>query len=90
MFPSDARTEVAELLLHQCGNNLPFSERDDEFQLERVRFAALKLGAGDLERLKRAIELAKKDWRDLLVAAEFANDVHAHTRWSPARPDGDK
>jgi hypothetical protein len=56
-----------------------------------VRFAALKLSAGGMDRLRKAIELAKTDWRDLLVAAEFANDVNAHKRWSPlSRPDEGK
>ena len=81
---SSPRCGVGELLLQQCGNNLPFSEHSDEFQLERVRFAALKLSAGNLDGLRKAIELAKTDWRDVLVAAEFANDVTAHARWTPA------
>ena len=75
-----------ELLLHHCGNNLPFCEKLDEFQLERVRFSALKLSAGNIDKLKDAIELAKTDWRDLLVAAGFATDVTAHKSWIP----GDK
>jgi hypothetical protein len=36
-----------------------------------------------LPALQRAIELAKADWRDLLVAAGFAEDIHAHEHWSP-------
>jgi hypothetical protein len=84
MFPADCRAEVAELLLQQCGNNLPLLNRLDEFQLERFRFAALKLSAGNMDRLKKAIELAKTDWRDLLVAAEFANDIKAHSKWMPS------
>lgn len=85
LFPSSSRLQVAELLLKQCGNNLPFCEKWDEFQLERIRFAALKLSGGDIVRLGEAIKLAQQDWRDLLVAANFANDPQAHTRWSPSR-----
>jgi hypothetical protein len=29
------------------------------------------------------IDLAQKDWRDLLGAAEFANDPPEHQRWIP-------
>lgn len=83
LFPPRLRTEVAELLLHQCGNNLPSSEKDDEFQLERVRFAALKLSGGDSGKLQEAVKLANQDWRDLLVSAGFANDVNAHKQWLP-------
>lgn len=37
-------------------------------------------GAGDVS---AAIALANLDWRDLLVAAGFADDIHAHARWRP-------
>src|SRR4051812_35056428 len=50
---------------------------------ERVLFAALRFSHGNLAALEQAIELGKKDWRDLLVAGEFADDVHAHERWIP-------
>ena len=83
LFPHHLRAEVTDLLLTQCGNNLPFCETQDEFQLERIRFAVLKLSGGDIGALKKAIELAQKDWRDVLVAAGFADDVTAHERWSP-------
>jgi hypothetical protein len=33
--------------------------------------------------LKQAIELGRRDWRDLLVDADFADDVHAHEHWTP-------
>lgn len=59
-----------------------FCEESDEVQLERVRFAALKLSKGDLRELKKAVKLAQTDWRDLLMAAGFGNDVNAHKKWS--------
>ena len=50
-------------------------------QSERIRFAVIKLAT----RGERAFELAAKlhhtDWRDLLVEAEFADDIHAHEQW---------
>ena len=48
---------------------------------ERVRAAIVLLANGDLAEFRQAIELAKTDWRDLLVAAELA-----HADW-PARLD---
>jgi hypothetical protein len=83
LFPRIYIAEASELLEHQCGNNLPLCEKFDEFQLERVRFSALKLSAGSIDKLRDAIKLAKEDWRDLLVAAGFADDTTAHKRWVP-------
>ena len=37
----------------------------------RVRVAALKLADGSLEALRRQIALANRDYRDVLVAAEY-------------------
>ena len=73
-FPPSARAEASELLMHHCGNSLPFCQNQDEFQLERIRFSALKLSA-NIDKLKDTIKLAKQDWRDLLVAAGFAEQI---------------
>jgi len=75
--------EAARMLDEQCGNNLAFPTRLDAHALERYRFAALKLSGGDLEKLRQAVTLAKLDWRDLLMAADFGHDIHAHERWLP-------
>jgi hypothetical protein len=82
MFPPGVRFEVGELLLHRCGNNLPFLEKADEFKLERFRFAALKLSAGNIDKLRTAIALANEDWRDLLVSAGFGA-ADTHKTWFP-------
>lgn len=76
--------EIAkDLLENECGSNLPFLEKYGPKELERFRFAALKLSAGQLDRLSEAFRLANHDWRDLLVAAGFADDIHAHEKWMP-------
>ncbi len=82
LFRSEDHSHVAALLERECGNNLPFLEKLDQYSLERVRFAALKISDGDLEKLRRAVALAKTDWRDLLVAAGFANSLEAHKHWA--------
>ncbi|MFN7920274.1 MAG: hypothetical protein U0Q16_09265 [Bryobacteraceae bacterium] len=87
LFPPGQREHAAELLRNQCGNNLPALEDADMFELERFRFAALKVSDGDTDRLERAIELAKVDWRDLLMAAKFG-EVDAHKSWEP-KPAGE-
>lgn len=83
--------ETAErLLAHECGETLPlFGNAATPVSLERIRFAAIRMSGGDLEHLRRAIELAQTDWRDLLVAANFADDPGAHRRWRPRRSDQD-
>ena len=83
LFAPSQRDEVSRLLQDECGNNLPLLEEYDEIQLERFQFAALKLSEGSLSKLHDAVRLAKEDWRDLLVSAEFANDINAHNRWFP-------
>ena len=83
LFGERNRKEAAVLLQKECGNNLPFLEELDEFRLERIRFAALKIGAGSMPKLREAIELAKIDWRDLLMSAGFGEDLHAHEQWFP-------
>lgn len=81
------REEAARLLEVDCAENLPWTDASPG-GLERVRFAVIKLSRGELERLQEAIELAKTDWRDALVAAGFADDVNEHLRWYPGRNPG--
>jgi len=81
LFPPELQSNVADILATECGNNLPFFENADEHQLERIRFAVLKLSNGDLSELKQAIHFAKIDWRDVVVAAGFANSLTAHKEW---------
>ena len=83
LFRTGDIDQAVQLLENDCADNLPFSEDTSPTELERVRFAALKVSGGDLERLVDAISLAQLDWRDLLVSAGFADDVHAHESWSP-------
>ena len=85
LFSAAQREQARTLLQDECGNNLPFCKNENEFQMERIRFAALKLSGGNLNRLQKAVQLAKKDWRDLLVAAGFADDINLHRSWIPER-----
>jgi len=83
LFVGPAREAAAELLITQCGDNLPLWVNPDEKGLERIRFAALKLSGGSLAELQRAVQIAQVDWRDVLVAAGFAYDVRVHETWFP-------
>jgi hypothetical protein len=83
LFTGADREQAADLLESQCGSNLPFQEKSDAHDLERIRFAALKLSNGDLKELQRAVEIAQEDWRDVLVAAGFAHSITVHEKWFP-------
>jgi hypothetical protein len=85
LFPPNERQLVRTVLFEECGNNLPLLENLDERKLERFQFAALKLSEGKLDKLNDAIALAKADWRDLLMAAGFGEDIDAHKSWLPAQ-----
>ena len=83
LFGGAERALAANLLISQCGSNLPFNENADPRSLERIRFATLKLSNGDLARLREAIESAQFDSRDVLMEAGFGQDVRAHEAWFP-------
>lgn len=83
LFPADERAEVEEFLKTECGDNLPFCRNSDKHQMERIRFAVLKLSKGEMKKLVEAIDLAQKDWRDVLMAAGFGEDPEAHKKWRP-------
>jgi len=84
LFEPQERAEATGLLIEDCGNTLPFCEKSDEYQLERIRFAALRVSIGYIDGLKNAIAEAKKDWRDLLVWARFAESLTVHREWAEA------
>jgi hypothetical protein len=83
LFAPADRPAAQAMLVNECGNNLTFLEQLDMFQLERFRFAALKESNGDLTLLRQAVDLANRDWRDLLMSAGFGEEVIAHERWLP-------
>jgi hypothetical protein len=76
-----ARKAVGDKPESECGNGIPFCETSGPEELERIRFAVLKLSKGDTCEPDRAIELANCDWRDLLMEAGFSRDLDAHTTW---------
>jgi len=48
-----------------------YGVKDYQKGKDRVQLAALKLASGSLDKLRRAIDLAKTDYRDVLVPSEF-------------------
>jgi hypothetical protein len=86
LFDGGDAAVATELLTNECGSNLPRYKNFHPLELERIRIAALKVSAGRLDRLRQEIELAKQDWRDVLLHAGFINDVEAHMKWMPQKP----
>jgi hypothetical protein len=82
IFNAEKFEEAVQQLENECGNNIPFCSNDDEYQMERIRFAAIKLSSGDIKKLREAINEARMDWRDLFMAAGFGYDVKAHEKWA--------
>lgn len=88
LFDGEEAVLAADLLVNECGSNLPFCDNLGPTELEPIRFADMKLSDGHLDRLLEAIELAQQDWRDLLMAAGFGEDVNAHKRWLEQGTEG--
>ncbi|WP_263417388.1 hypothetical protein [Terriglobus albidus] len=40
-------------------------------EVERVRIGVLQICQGNLERMRRLVDVAKRDYRDLLMLAEY-------------------
>lgn len=83
MFAPDDVAAAERLLEERCGDGLPLIPDPTPDRLERFRFAVLRLSGGRLDRLEHAVASANRDWRDVLVAAGFANDLRAHLAWVP-------
>jgi len=81
LFPQASWKEAKLLLETECGDNLPFCEGSTKHSMERIRFAALKVSDGDMDKLYEAVDLAQVDWRDLLIWAGFGEDIEAHNKW---------
>ncbi len=85
VFDAELQPAVRALLEEHCGVSLPGSGEMTSADLERIRFAALRLSTGSLEKLCRVVEAANDDWRDTLVGAGFGEDPDAHMSWFKER-----
>ncbi len=77
-FPADNVKQVLSIL-GEYGVESWHRESD------RVRLAVLKLAAGNMERIRQGIEVAKRDYRDVLAAAEYPS-YFLHVPLSGALP----
>jgi gluconokinase len=90
LFKPEEQEASGKILVEECGQNLPLMKDKDEFQLERIRWAVLRIGLGDIDETRKAVDLAKQDWRDVLVWAAFGNDLTAHEKWAETTLKGNQ
>ena len=75
------REHIRSVLENQIGTNIPFCADATAEGMERIRFAVIRLLAEDRLKEEDVVALAKTDWRDLLIAANFGHDTRAHSAW---------
>ena len=61
-FPESSKVEAKDLIETMCGDNLPFCENSRSEEIERIRFSAIRMSEGQLDKLFDTIELAQTDW----------------------------
>jgi len=54
-FSDHDKAEVINIIKNKCGNNLPFLEDWTSVEMERIRFAVIKLSDGHLDKLQSVI-----------------------------------
>lgn len=81
--PPTQRQAVSDFLSANCARDLPGIGSTPEWieLIDRIQLAAIRGSNWNLETIAAAVKLANLDWRDLLVAAGFANDLSSHRLW---------
>ena len=80
-FSAEQCSVIGELLVAEISENIPWHHDSTPEGLERIRFAIIKLAMENEKNLHTAVDQAKRDWRDLLMMAGFADDVIEHDHW---------
>jgi hypothetical protein len=68
-FPIEQQDVVEEIIDKECGRTIPFEREATAEQLDFIRLCVLRLSKGNLSDLRRWVELANIDQRDVLLAA---------------------
>jgi hypothetical protein len=68
-FPSEQHDVVKEIMDRECGRTIPFQREATVEELEYIRLCVLRLSRGDLSELRKWVELANVDQRDVFLAA---------------------
>ena len=81
LFSPQQQALLVTRLETECGSESLGCNGWTPEQMERIWFAVLRLSFEQPERTDQAFQLAKADWRDLLMAAGFGVDLNAHNNW---------
>ena len=81
-FSKESATVIAQLQGYCEYLSEFFSEESQPETYERFCLAILKTAKTSKEKLNKAIELGKSDYRDLLVSAGFGNSLTVHNEWA--------
>ena len=73
IFPNATTRERVIAILNQYGTE-PY-----EKEIVRVRLDILKLAGNSIEEVEKWVDIAKKDYRDILASAEYPNELLAPT-----------
>ncbi|RYX89388.1 MAG: hypothetical protein EOO28_33160 [Comamonadaceae bacterium] len=83
LFAPEEQRHVRAMLSAECNQDALGCAGWTESDMERIWFAILKL-ASEGQEIKAVARLARTDWRDVLVQAQFATDLNAHEKWHEA------
>ena len=75
------RVRVEKRLVAETSEEIPMWHEFTPKGLERIRFSVIKLIAANPKNENIAFNHAKKDWRDLFMAAGFGGSATEHERW---------
>jgi hypothetical protein len=83
LFRPQEQEQVARLLEEHCRYDVLY-RNSPASEVERVRFAILKLSHGEVARIQMGIDAARQDFRDVLMWADFG-EPGMHLRWFPEK-----
>jgi hypothetical protein len=82
-------SQMTARLIAEASENIPFHDKSTSNEMDRIRFSIMKLASMPIADDDAIFDLAKRDWRDLFMAAGFGWSEDEHLRWYKSRvPDG--
>lgn len=84
LLDSAIRSRIEERLVAETSEEIPMWHNFTPEGMERIRFSVIKLIAQNPQNEDIAFNHAKMDWRDLFLAAGFADSATEHERWFQA------
>lgn len=81
LFSEPHLSQITNRLLSEASENIPFHANSNSTEMDRIRFAIMKLLSAPNSDEDSIFDLAKRDWRDLFMAAGFAYSADEHESW---------